>query len=81
MRRKGEDKHRERHWKEKARLLHVSVRGRILERGQYFNTQADARTVNSWRHRLKKRIPLLKRDRFAIAMADKVFYVRDDAAA
>ena len=42
---------------------------------------ADARTVNSRRHRLKKRIPLLKRDRFVIAMVDEVFYVRDDAAA
>ena len=41
---------------------------------------ADSRTVNLWRHRLKKRIPRLKEDGFVIAMADEAFFVRDDAA-
>ncbi|MDE0091600.1 MAG: IS630 family transposase [Thaumarchaeota archaeon] len=41
---------------------------------------ADAGTVNSWRHRLKRRIPRLKKDRFVIAMADEAFFVRDDAS-
>ena len=38
---------------------------------------ADAGTVNSWRHRLKKRIPRLKKARHAVVVEDEAFLVRD----
>ena len=40
---------------------------------------ADSKTVNSWRHRIKKAIPRLKKDRFAIAFGDEAFFVRDNS--
>ena len=37
-------------------------------------------TVNSWRHRTKKRIARLKRAGFAVAAMDEAFFIHNDAA-
>ncbi len=41
---------------------------------------ADAGTANSWRHRLKKRIPRLKKAGYTLAVEDEAFFVQDSSS-
>ena len=42
--------------------------------------RADNGTVNSWRHRTKRRIARLKKAGFAVAAMDEALFIHNDAA-